>query len=403
MKALLLAASAPDATTASQTGTTNWILRLTQVLHRLHEVTLITTPPVNEPWFKEVGLPVIEHEPAPIQNGAIRIAKSLINGIYPSIWLLHSPKTSAYLRNLQPGKFDVCWILEDYGGIYLRDVPRHLPVAFHRSYIFSMQDSFCKPGGNLKNKLRGWYRKRTASHFDRWTTARANLVSTGTSESCKFIERNYRHNHVECMPVKPCHKPEPTTPDNLDSPKGPDGRLLAVYLADMRFIRNAVGARWFLEEVLPTMSEDLRKRYHFKFIGRKPDPCPAVNNLPKGSSVGFAGFVDNLTSALHMAQVAFIPVFGGNGVRLKTLTLLGTGLPTVSTPDALEGLDASHGRTVLKATSPNEFTNAFEQLLDSDLRKQLSQNSLQCTEKFLEEKGDAEQALAISKMITNKI
>ena len=178
--------------------------------------------------------------------------------------------------------------------------------------------------------------------------------------------------------------------------------MLAVYLADMRFVRNADGARWFLEQVLPSMPERLRSSYHFRFLGRKPDPLPKLDDLPSGSSVEFAGFVDNLTKSLHEAQVAFIPVFGGNGVRIKTLTLLGTGLPTVSTPDALEGLEVSNGREVLEATSVDEFADAFEQLLDADLRQQLSQNSLQIMEKFLDEEEDAEKALAFSKMIANK-
>ena len=373
MKALLLSASAPDATTKAQTGTTNWILRLTQVLHKKHEVTLITTPPVNDPWFEKSGVKVIQHNPAPIQNGVVRLIKSLLYGIYPSIWLLHCPETSKFLKDLPPGRFDVCWILEDYGGIYLRDIPRHLPVAFHRSYVFSMQDTFWEKGASFIKRLQGWYRQSTAIAFDRWTTARADMVSAGTPESCEFLKKNYRHKNVECIPVKPSQRPTPTTEGNLKEPLGPEKRMLAVYLADMRFVRNADGALWFLEKVLPLMSESLRKSYHFRFLGRKPDPLPKLNDLPSGSSVEFTGFVDNLTKSLHEAQVAFIPVFGGNGVRIKTLTLLGTGLPTVSTPDALEGLEVSNEREVLEAM-----------------------------ETFLGEEEDAEKAFAFSQHIAGR-
>ena len=401
MKALVISACAPDATTEHQTGTTNWVLRLTQLIARQHKTTLLTTPPVRDPWFEKSGVTVVEHEPEPVRNKLVRMGLSLAYGIYPSMWLLHSSQTSAYLRSVQPGQFDVCWILEDYGGMYLKDLPRHLPAAFHRSYILSMQRSFWNAGEGLKARLAGQYRKHTARAFDRWTTARASLVSTGTPESCEFLKQNYRHNTIECLPVKPCHRPRPTTEDNLSTPRGPDGRLLAAYLADMSFVRNADGARWFLQEVLPAMPKPLRKQYHFKFIGRKPDPVPDLGRLPTGSSVEFAGFVDDLTASLHQAQVAFIPVFGGNGVRLKTLTLLGTGLPTVSTLDALEGLDLKNGEQVLEATSPGDFVRALEKLLDADQRQSLSRSTLRAMDQFLGEEEDAAHVLELSRSIAH--
>ena len=147
------------------------------------------------------------------------------------------------------------------------------------------------------------------------------------------------------------------------------------------------------------MPEVLRKKYHFQFIGLKPDPVPQLDSLPSGSSVEFLGFVPDLTACLHRAQVGFIPVFGGNGIRLKTLTLLGTALPTISTPDALEGLDLEDGENILKASSSNDFLRAFEKLLEPELRKAISLNSLDSMDKFLGEDEDAFKVLELSSSI----
>jgi len=399
VKALLISACAPDATTESQTGTTNWVLRLTQLLSRLHEVTLITIPPIREPWLLTCHCELREFSPRPIQNKLLRIALSLLRGIYPSMWLQYCPSISTYLKGISPGEFDVCWVLEDYGGVYIRDIPQHLPVAFHRSYVLGMQSSFVPPDATFVDKLKGGYHESTAKAFDRWTSKRANLVLTGTQASTDFIRENYPHNQVEYFPVKPCHRPEATTIEKITVPQGPEDRLVAVFLADMGFIRNAEGAGWFLKEVLPLMPESLRRKYHFRFIGRKPEPMPDVAGLPCGSSVEFSGFVDNLTVSLHEAQVAFIPVFGGNGIRIKTVTLLGTGLPTVSTQDALEGLSLQDQEDVAVVVTPNDFIHAFERLLVPSTRVQFHKNSLRAMDNFLNEANDAEDLLQLSKSI----
>ena len=402
MKALLLATTAPDGTSHRQTGSTNWTLRLCKTLHNNHTISLVTPPPLSDPWLRNSGIEIIEHPTPQTGNRLGRILSSCRYGVYPSVWSLHSPETSQHLRNLTANAFDVCWLLDDYAGIYLRDIPQHLPTVFVRHYLFSMQDSFHQPGAGLKARIRGHFHRYTARAFDQWTTRRADIVTFGTQESCNFLRNTCPDNRVEHLPTKPCKLPQPTEASSLDVPRGPDERLLAVFLADMRFVRNADGARWFLEQVLPAMPEALRRQYHFQFIGRKPEPAPELDRLPGGSSVEMTGFVDDLTASLHRAQLAFIPVFGGNGVRLKTLTLLGTGLPTVSTPDALEGLTLDSGETVLEATTAETFVQAFERLRDPGVRRTLSGNCLRAMKLFLGEEQDAERALELSRSVARR-
>ena len=400
MKALLLATTAPDGSSHQQTGSTNWILRLCKTLYLNHKITLLTPPSAQDPWIEQENISLLELPLKKTSARLPRIIASFFQGIYPSIWTLYSQATSQYLRKLQEKEFDVCWLLDDYAGIYLRDIPLHLPTVFTRHYLFSMQNNFVR-GTGLRSWFKGRFHQHTAISFDRWTTGRADIVTLGTQESCSFLRDICPENRVEYLPTKPCNLPVPTNCHKIGSPRGPGGRLKAVFLADMSFIRNAEGANWFLKEVLPAMPEALLKQYHFQFIGRKPVTLPNLDNLPVDSSVEFVGFVNDLTACLHESQVAFIPVFGGNGIRLKTLTLLGTGLPTVSTPDALEGLDLTNGENVLKATSAKDFIRAFEILLDAEHRLTISRNCLHAMDKFLGEAEDADRVLELSRSITH--
>jgi hypothetical protein len=400
LKALLIATTPPDGSSSKQTGSTNWTLRLAKVLDHRHQITLITTPPVHEPWLSEANVTVLTHEISSDISVFPRFIYSLTQGIYPSIWSLYSKETTNYLRKLSKEEFDVCWILDDYGGIYLKDIPAHLPTVFVRHYLFSMQESFLNNGTSLKKRMRGWYHKTTAQAFDRWTTQKAEIVTLGTSDSCEFLRNRVKGSRVEYLPPKPCDQPDPTDPANIRNPKGPNKRLLAVYLGDMSFVRNAEGVAWFIEKVLPCMSEPLRKLYHFKFIGRKPEPLPDTDHLPTGASVEFTGFVDNLATSLRDAQVAFIPVFGGNGVRLKTLNILGVGLPTVSTADALEGLsELQDCRDVLIANEAREFAKGLQSLSNTQVRLRISQDCLSTIGRFLDGANDAETLLLMSESI----
>lgn len=389
----MLATTAPDGTSQCQTGSTNWTLRLCKTLYHHHRVTLVTPPPVNEPWILNSSITVLGHEVTDSGRRFVRFLKCLALGVYPSVWTLYSKLTSAYLQNIRAGEYDICWLLDDYAGIYLRDIPHHLPTIFVRHYLFSMQKDFT--GGNLSTigRMKAAFHKRTANSFDKWTTQRANMVTLGTKESARFLQNRFPLNRIEYLPTKPAHLPCPTNTKRLVQSPEPEERLVAIFLADMSFVRNAEGASWFLREVLPLILVDVRSQFHFQFIGRKPDPIPDIRKLPSGSSVEFAGFVPNLELALHSAQAAFIPIFGGNGIRVKTLTLLGTGLPTVSTLDALEGLDVRDEKEVLIANDANSFAKAFEKLLEASLRIHLHNQALEYMGKFLGEEEDAELLL----------
>ena len=353
-------------------------------------MTLVTPPPIHEPWILNSSVTVLGLEVTNSKGRFVRFLKCLALGVYPSVWTLYSKLTSAFLQNIRAGEYDICWLLDDYAGIYLRDIPHHLPTIFVRHYLFSMQEDFTGGNHSTIGRMKAAFHKRTAKSFDKWTTQRANMVTLGTKESARFLQNRFPLNRIEYLPTKPAYQPRPLNTGRLVSPSEPEGRFVALFLADMSFIRNADGASWFLAEVLPLIKIDVRRQFHFKFIGRKPNPMPDMQMLPSGSSVEFSGFVPNLELALHSAQVAFIPIFGGNGIRVKTLTLLSTGLPTISTLDALEGLDVHDGQEVLIANDPNSFAQAFGKLLDPSLRIHLHNHALAYMDDFLGEEEDAE-------------
>ena len=65
----------------------------------------------------------------------------------------------------------------------------------------------------------------------------------------------------------------------------------------------------------------------------------AVAQLPDGSGVELAGFVDDLDAEYAAAAVALVPVLQGAGVKFKTVEALCHGVPVVTTTVGAEGIE----------------------------------------------------------------
>ena len=112
--------------------------------------------------------------------------------------------------------------------------------------------------------------------------------------------------------------------------------------------------------------------------------------------------MDDLESEIHQCQGAIIPVFGGNGVRIKTVTLLGSGLPTVSTSDGVEGLPVVSGKDAIIADTPESFAEGLRDLLSHDKRLLLVKKCRDTMGQFLSEENDSEKLFSISRETCKK-
>jgi glycosyltransferase involved in cell wall biosynthesis len=98
----------------------------------------------------------------------------------------------------------------------------------------------------------------------------------------------------------------------------------------------------------------------------------AALSLAEAPGVRMLGHVQSVDNVLGRAAAAVVPLWAGRGVKLKTLTLLAAGLPVVSTPVGIEGLDVENGRHCLVADTPEGLAGHLEAVLtDADLADSL--------------------------------
>lgn len=103
---------------------------------------------------------------------------------------------------------------------------------------------------------------------------------------------------------------------------------------------NNKAALWTLEHVWPHVIEQ-RPDARLRFIGGGASDGlrHAVEQMPSGSGVELAGFVDDLDAEYASAAVALVPVLQGAGVKFKTVEALCHGVPVVTTTVGAEGIE----------------------------------------------------------------
>jgi glycosyltransferase involved in cell wall biosynthesis len=144
---------------------------------------------------------------------------------------------------------------------------------------------------------------------------------------------------------------------------------VVAFIGNMTSIQNLDACFYFAEEILPLVRE--RLQCTFRVVGRiKPGD---VRRLSAFEGVEVLCNVANVAAAVGNARVGVAPVRLGAGVQNKVLEYMALGLPVITSPVALEGLQAREGVDLLVAATPEEYVSQLESLWrDEGLRAALA-------------------------------
>jgi glycosyltransferase involved in cell wall biosynthesis len=126
---------------------------------------------------------------------------------------------------------------------------------------------------------------------------------------------------------------------------------------------NVLGARWFCDEVLPRVQEDVTD-VRFALVGR--NPVAEVVALAERPGVELHADVPLMAPWMQWARVVVVPLFVGSGTRLKALEAMAAGRPVVGTAIGLEGLGVVDGVHARVADDAETMAQAVSELLRSD-------------------------------------
>ncbi len=126
------------------------------------------------------------------------------------------------------------------------------------------------------------------------------------------------------------------------------------HLGAMDWVPNAEAITWFLNEVWPTLHEELPE-FQFFFAGRN---MPYSFHKYHGNGVHCVGEVLDAASFIADKKMLIVPLHTGGGIRVKVLEAMAMGKLIIATSISMQGIDeAKSGIHFLQANTASEFRN----------------------------------------------
>lgn len=225
-------------------------------------------------------------------------------------------------------------------GWVLGELPPELPVAYLAHNV--EHELYAEQATQRSGMLRPIYAReaRRIRRLEERLTRRAVEVWTLSDDDARALQRLPGAFTARAFGVGQAGEVAATAPTRMD----------VVLLGRWTWAANAVGLRWFVEEVVPHLPGGLE--VHVGGAG-----ADAGYLMP--SSVTVHGPVDDAGAFLAAAGVIAVPARAGAGVQIKTLDAIASGRPVVATSLALRGI-GDPPPTVRVADDPVRFAAAIE-------------------------------------------
>lgn len=130
---------------------------------------------------------------------------------------------------------------------------------------------------------------------------------------------------------------------------------------------------YFCEDVLPLIQKEV-SRLVFYIVGNGPT---TIVKALVNEAVKVVGWVPDTTTWLSKCHVSVVPLRYGAGMKGKVGEAMFSGIPVVTTPVGVQGMDVVSGEEILVSDSAEEFAfNVVKLLRDEVLHKHISANAM---------------------------
>ena len=146
----------------------------------------------------------------------------------------------------------------------------------------------------------------------------------------------------------------------LASPYAPGEKAL-VFTGAMDYWPNVDAVQWFCDDVFPALAaQDPALRFYI--VGSRPNP--QVQALAQRAGVTVTGTVPDVRPYIRHATLAVAPLRIARGIQNKVLEAMAMAVPTVVSPQALEGIDAVADRELAVADGAPAWIASLTALLN---------------------------------------
>lgn len=151
---------------------------------------------------------------------------------------------------------------------------------------------------------------------------------------------------------------------------GSKTRFSIVFIGSMNYRPNIQAVLWFVQNVW----QNIKKRFpsaQFWIVGR--NPTQRIRKLNSMWGIKVTGSVMDVRPYLNKASVAIAPLLIGRGIQNKVLECAVMGIPTIASPQALDGLNLVPGVEIIQAQTPAQWRSSISGMFsDSKYRNQIA-------------------------------
>jgi glycosyltransferase involved in cell wall biosynthesis len=186
--------------------------------------------------------------------------------------------------------------------------------------------------------------------YERRTLALADTIIVTTKEERLRLKRLYGRVADSVIPTA-------VDPGPMSTRADPQA---IGWLGALDYAPNRDGLLRFVKEAWGCLAA---QGYRLLIAGRSDSP--EIANLERHKGIQLLGYVENLTAFLNRISAAVVPLWAGAGIKVKTLTLMGAGVPVVSTHQGLEGVVVQPGRHYVAGEDPASLAKGLRSILSN--------------------------------------
>lgn len=306
--------------------------------------------------------------PAGGKRGLVRGLWQLARGRSVTEGYFASPAMSALVaEDATTGPYDLAFGYCTSVLPLLMQVPARVKVLDFVDVDSAKWDDYARSAGWLKRQV---YRREAAGvrRLERRAVDECDAVFVVSPREAELIEGPREKIHPVVNGVDTSYFDPGET-----GPGDDEGGL--VFTGTMDYKPNVEAVVWFVRNVFGKLKAEFPE-LTFDIVGR--DPTPAVRQLSAVEGVTVTGSVPDVRPYLKKARVAVVPLTIARGIQNKVLEAMAMGKATVLSKQALEGIEATPGESVLTAEDEDQWTRAVVHLLEEkDRRKLLGERARQ--------------------------
>lgn len=152
-----------------------------------------------------------------------------------------------------------------------------------------------------------------------------------------------------------------------------------IFAGSTDYLPNIDGIKFFHQEIWPLIKREVNDT---RLIILGKNRTSKNLGIQITEDISLLGFVEDVRPHIGKAAVYIVPLRIGGGTRLKILDAMAMGKAIVSTTIGAEGIDVTHGKNILIADTPEDFSKQVIKVLnDTKLRESLGMEGRKLVEK----------------------